>query len=98
MNSLFEDYKLPELKKRTSPRSDLIKLFVEQINKGRINTKWKPVKASVIAILINQHPNLKGESELWDFYGRCKEAKSFSAYFYFIVKPKKISTPLVDVN
>lgn len=71
-----------------SQRAEIINEFVVRINEGRVGTKFKPVTPRSVAILINQHPNLKTLQELYDFLGRCKEAKNFGAYFYFIVKPR----------
>lgn len=92
MTNLFENYQLPTKKKGGSERGDLIQKFVDRINQDRIGTKFKPVSPKGVAILINQHPNLKELDQLYRFYGMCKESKSFSAYFYWIVKPKKLST------
>lgn len=91
MESLFSNYQLPTKKKGGSERGDLIQKFIDEINKGRIGTKYPKLTKkgeAGVAILINQHPNLKELDQLYRFYGMCKESKSFSAYFYWIVKPK----------
>lgn len=94
MENLFKNYQLPEKTKDRNKRDSLINDFVASINLERANTKYKPVTPRVVAILINQHPSLKNDPDcqkLYEFYRICKQAKSFSAYFYWCVSPKKIA-------
>jgi hypothetical protein len=71
-----------------SEREDIINEFVTRLNNERIGTKYKPITPRAIAVLINRHPNLKSKSSLYEFLSLCKQAKHFSKYFWWIVKPK----------
>lgn len=71
----------------SSERSEIISRFVEKINKERVGTKYPHIKngsgsMKKLCVLINQHPLLKTNTQLEDFYSRCKLAKSFSACCY----------------
>lgn len=74
-------------------RESIINQFIEEILKGRMGTKWYPKTDKTmkefrrsIALKINNHPSLKGNQELYEFLSTCKQAKSFSAMFYYFTK------------
>lgn len=78
----------PSKPRARNRREELINEFVNRINTERVGTKYKPISSRAVAILVNQHPNLKSTQELSQFLGRCKEAKSFGATFFWVTKPK----------
>lgn len=85
MTNLFDNYKLPE-KKRGSQRADLIQQFVDQINKDRIGTKFKPVTGKGIAMKLS---HVKDIGDLYYFYSVCKQYKGgFSKCFFGSLKIK----------
>lgn len=70
--------------KITSERQSVVSEFVDRINKNRAETGYKPMKSSKIAVSM-------AHLDLWDlriFLGRCKEAKNFSAYWWYNLKVK----------
>jgi hypothetical protein len=84
MKSLFDllqNYKPPE--RSLNPRASLIKEFIDEINKERIGTKYKPVSAKCIAIKLGV---FKCNEQLVDFLAECRDFKrangSFSKRFF----------------
>lgn len=75
-----KDFKLPEFKKSTitSERQSIIKQFVDEINKERINTKWKPITARAVAIKLG---TLKSNRELYEFLSECRDYKARNGSF-----------------
>jgi len=77
------------LKKRNpshsnSERTSILSMFVEEINKERIGTKWKPMSKLNITRLcidINRHPQLKTDQQLYEFLSLCKESKETGGSF-----------------
>lgn len=63
-------------------RQYIIQQFVDEINKGREGTKFKPVTWKQINGMV---AHLKG-FELNHFFVSCKKAKTFSSYFFYKLK------------
>lgn len=70
-------------KSRRTERGDLVTEFTERLNSNR--GAYKPLTVSYIAFLLS-HINV---SDLYLLLKKCNEAKSFSALFWYYVKPKK---------
>ncbi|HEY4508434.1 MAG TPA: hypothetical protein VJJ55_02130 [Candidatus Paceibacterota bacterium] len=64
--------------KFTSERQELIQRFVDKINLERVGTKWKPVTARQINVLISF---LKTPDLYW-LLGECERTPSFSKKFF----------------
>jgi hypothetical protein len=86
MKSLFEtlkDYKVE--RRKTNPRSDLIKSFQQQLNREGFDIPWIGVNMKLI--------HIKDYDHLKDFYKKCLEYKSkkgsFSRCFFGALKIKK---------
>lgn len=96
INNLFENFKLPEKEKSriTNERQEIISQFVDEINKERINTKFKPVTGRGIAMKLSI---LKTNFELRQFYSECLDYKnrngSFGRRFFGGFKEQKF-----DIN
>lgn len=90
MKSLFEiiNNEKELTKQCNSERSDVIRQFVEEINKERIGTKYKPLSPKAVAIKLSY---LKLQ-DLYTFLSLCKDYKnrqqSFSKYFFGALKIK----------
>jgi hypothetical protein len=77
---------LANLPKKTGPNSErayYIGLITDQINKGRIGTKWKFITPRGVAIKVShlKTPDLK------DHYYQCMKADNFSKCFWEIESP-----------
>lgn len=74
--------------KITNKRQYILQQFVEEINKERLNTKWKPIYPKVVA-LKTAHLKIP---DLEFFYSECRDYKnrkgSFSKYFFGALKIK----------
>lgn len=72
-----------------SERADIIRQFMEEINKERVGTKWKPVTGRAVAIKVG---HLKDNHTLYYFLSTCKDYKnrhgSFSKAFFGSLKVK----------
>lgn len=69
-----------------SERAELIGKFTDRLNKERDGVKYKKLTYKRVGFLLS---HLKGTSELYAFLRQCEEARSFSAYFWWALKPKK---------
>lgn len=80
INNLFENFKLPEKEKSriTNERQEIISQFVDEINKERIGTKYKPVTGRAIAIKLSI---LKTNQELYQFLSECRDYKNRQGFF-----------------
>ena len=85
---------LPALDKQAdkrirSERADIIRQFLEEINKERIGTKYKPMTGRGVAIKLG---HIKDNGTLYYFLSQCKDYKnrhkSFSKYFFGALKLK----------
>lgn len=91
MNKLSSLLHLPQKTNINSERAYIISQFVNEINKSRLGTKWKPltkIGIKKLSILINQHPMLKTNSQLYEFLSRCRQSKNFSGKCYGTLKAK----------
>lgn len=79
----LQDLKKAPPSKVKSQRGELIGLFLEKLNQGRIGTKYPPIKAGRIAVMLSP---IKSTSDLRAFYGECDQAKNFSSYFFWKYK------------
>lgn len=76
----FKDFVIPEFKKPkiTNERQAVIKEFVDEINKERIGTKWKPITPKAVAIKLGM---LKSTRELYEFLSECRDYKNRNGSF-----------------
>lgn len=72
--------------KITSERQERIQRFVDRINLERIGTKWKPVTARQINVLIS----FLKVSDLYWLFSECERAPSFSKKFFGVLRDTKI--------
>jgi hypothetical protein len=80
------DYRPNELQKGpTSSRAEIVALFVEKLNQARQGTKFKPVTPRQVAVKLAHVP----ERDLYPFYKECSGAKSFSAFFWWSLRPER---------
>ncbi len=73
----------------TSERQELIQRFVDKINLERVGTKWKPVTARQINVLLSF---LKVKDLYW-LFGECERAPSFSKKFFGKLRDTKVTPP-----
>jgi len=66
-------------------RTDIIKLFVDKLNAGRVGTKFPPLKF----IAIQNKCSAMSDAQLFAFLNDCEKAKNFSSYFFYQLNPKK---------
>lgn len=92
MKSLFEIIEKIDLTQKSrikSERADIIRQFLEEINKERIGTKYKQLTGRAVAIKLG---HLKDNGTLYYFLSECKDYKnrngSFSKYFFGALKCK----------
>lgn len=81
--------------KITSERQELIQRFVDKLNLERVGTKWRPVTARQINVLVSFLP----VRDLYWLYSKCERAPSFSKKFFGVLKdtrvhPSSPSSPL----
>lgn len=84
-------YQKPEKKKRGGgERASIVKEFVDEINKERDPTEYKPVTGRQIGVMLGV---LKTNHELYQFLSECKDYRnrngSFSKRFFGGFKVKK---------
>lgn len=76
-------------KKTLNERQDILRQFLEEINKERIGTKFKPITGRAVAMKLS---HLKDNHTLYFFLSQCKDYKnrnkSFSKYFFGALKVK----------
>ncbi len=65
-----------------SKRAELIGQFLEKLNESRIGTKFKPLTARSVAVMLGY---IKTE-DLYRFYKECEYQKSFSQWFFYCRK------------
>jgi hypothetical protein len=74
--------------KISNTRQELVSFFVEEINEERKGTKWKPMEARNVAIMLSHLP----ESELFPFLSECRDYKrrngSFGKRFFGSLKQR----------
>lgn len=71
----------------TNERQDIVRQFLEEINKERVGTKYKPMTGKGVAMKLS---HLKDNGTLYFFLSECKDYKnrngSFSKYFWGALK------------
>ena len=82
---LFQNYRIVSTKTRVSERGSLLTEFTERLNQEREATQYKPLSLSYIANLLSVYKT----GDLYVLLRKCNEAKSFTATFWYYVKPKK---------
>ena len=74
----------------TSERQSIVKMFIDEINKEREGTKFKPVAGRGIAMKLSL---LKTNQELYEFFSECRDYQkrkgSFGKRFFGGSKVKK---------
>jgi hypothetical protein len=85
IQSSLSKYQVQKEKKKGSKRGDIVGLFIEALNAERVGTKYPPLKASRVAMMLSV---FKTCGELSQFYGSCKDAKNFSSFFFWSLDPK----------
>lgn len=70
--------------KITNQRQYVLSLFLEEINKARVGTKYQPLRPAVLGVKL---AHIKTR-ELYEFYSVCKQANCFSKKFWFELKPR----------
>lgn len=73
----------PVPQKIRGPRDELIQKFTDRLNQARVGTKFKPLTCRAVAVKLSHLPT----SDLWPFYRQCESARSFSAYFWWALRP-----------
>jgi hypothetical protein len=81
---LFSNYRIVSTKTHKSERGELITTFTERLNQERMGTVYKPLSLSYIANLLSVYKT----GDLYVLLKKCGEAKSFTATFWYYVKPK----------
>ena len=76
--------------KANSFRASEVELFVLELNKERLGTKYKPLAARTVAVKVSHVPT----NELHDFYQQCmrykkEKGQAFSKCFWGALKVKK---------
>lgn len=66
-----------------SERADYVGKFTDRLNETRTG-KFKPLRYAFIGMKLS-HLSLQDLHYLWN---RCEEAKNFSAYFWWSLKPQ----------
>ena len=85
MEGLLEKYLQPTQKPLfQSERAELIDRFVQRLNQARVGTKYKPLTPRAVAVWLSYIPT----EELYPFFRKCENAKSFSKLFWWHVKPR----------
>ncbi len=69
------------------PRQELIKQFVDILNRDRIENNMRPLSAAFIASRMYQS-GLNTDFLLHWFFGYCKDAKNFSKCWWWALKHK----------
>lgn len=90
MQSLFEIIEKIDYTQKSrikSERADIIRQFLEEINKERVGTKYKQLTGRAVAIKVG---HLKDNATLYYFLSECKDYKnrggSFGKYFFGALK------------
>lgn len=86
---LLEKYQVEKPKSSiTNRRQEIIKVFVDEINKERRGTKWKAVTGRSIALKMSH----LSEPDMYYFLSQCRDYKnrnhSFSKCFFGSLKQK----------
>ena len=70
----------------SSERSELIGIFTDRLNRDRDGVKYKKLSYAAVSVKL---AHIKTNFDLYAFLRSCEEARSFSAYFWWAIKPQK---------
>lgn len=79
---------MPMKKTANSERAELIGYFTDMVNSYRKGTKYKPLSYKAIAVKLS-HLTV---GDLYYLKSSGRDAKNWSAYFWWSIKPEKLST------
>lgn len=83
--NLFNKYELASAPNRIkSERAELVEKFVVRLNEARRNTKYAPLTARAVAVKLGHIPT----GDLYAFLRQCEQARCFSSYFWWALKPQ----------
>jgi hypothetical protein len=95
-NALFENYRLPVTKGRTSERGELLKYFCEKLNPGRVHSGFKPISPSRLAYRTRF---MTSNRDLYWLKSECEDAerrgRSFSKRFWYYARQQKSANQTV---
>ena len=69
----------------SSERAELIGRFADRLNRDRDDVKFKKLSYAAVSVKL---AHIKTNFDLYSFLRQCEEARSFSAYFWWALKPK----------
>ncbi len=75
--NLFSKYKIETPKKINSERAEIVSKFLDEINKERIGTKFKPMTGKRVAMKLAHVPT----KDLYYFLSVCKDSKNRNGSF-----------------
>ena len=89
ISSILSELETSQKTRITNERQFILSKFVDEINKERLDTKYKPITGRAVAMKVS---HLKDNSTLYYFYSQCLDYKnrrgSFSKYFFGSIKVK----------
>jgi hypothetical protein len=73
------------VKGATSERAELVGKFTDRLNRDRDGVKYKKLTHARVGFLLS---HIKSNFDLYAFFRQAEEARSFSAYFWWALKPE----------
>jgi hypothetical protein len=70
----------------SSERAELVGKFADRLNRDRDGVKFKKLSYAAVSVKL---AHIRTIFDLYAFYRQCEEARSFSAYFWWALKPKE---------
>lgn len=90
ITTILKELEHSQKSKITNERQAILKMFEDEINKERINTKYKPITGRAVAMKCS---HLKDNFTLYYFHSQCLDYKnrkgSFSKCFFGSLKINK---------
>lgn len=83
-----------QVKQVSSLRAELIGKFADRLNKERDGVQFKKLTYAGVSAKLAY---IKGDSNLYDFYRQCENAKSFYRFFFWATNAKN-SVPSKTLN
>lgn len=88
ITELLKNYKIGrDVNVPKSERADIVKKFVERLNKSRTENKYKPLPARFYAIKMAD-AGLKSNFDLYWFFKYCDETKNFDKTWWWSLTAK----------
>lgn len=84
IKTLLENRRIERRENITSERAEILEKFVDKLNTFRRQDGFKPLPVKSYAVMLG-HLDTR---DLRDFYKDCENAKHFSKYFWWALKPK----------